>query len=159
MDFKFTSSLIGERNQKIELGPDSTVVDYFNAYQQHIIMALSDHRDAVQLSQELKSQIDSLNREKEILQKTVEDRDNDLEIVTTKLLTVATKALEQIQSTETSLDKTTNIASLKYDIDVALSANRSLERDLLLQKTENERLRNMNCQLRRELKTFQKQRT
>jgi hypothetical protein len=147
----------GEGYPKVELEADATVVDYFNAYQRHIISSLANHQDILHANKEMKSKIESIYREKLLLQKTLEDRDKELEIATKKLLTAAINALEQIQRVEERLDTQSNIANLKYDIDVALSANRGLEKDLLLQKAENERLRNMNSQLARELKSCHQQ--
>ena len=136
---------------------DTTVAEYFQEYQSRVVDALSDYHSTKQYNQDLQSKVDTLKREKELFQKLLEERDMELEVIAQKVLAKTTEVIERLGKISTDFVSQKKIVNLQYDVDIALSANRALEKDLILQRTENERLRNLNSQLTRELQYYKMQ--
>ena len=95
--------------------------------------------------------------ENNLLLQLLSEKENELEQVTKKLLTLLYSIISKIQNFHLSLNQQEEFLTLQYDYDILLTNYRNLEKDLMLQKIENERLRNSNNQFIRELQSYQQQ--
>jgi hypothetical protein len=97
----------------------------------------------------------NLTQENEEFRKLLIEKDLELEQMAKKLFHTFNLLSAKYNSMNLEIEHQKSLMNLQYDLDILVTNNRHLEKDLMLQKTENERLRNSNSQLSRELQKIQ----
>mmetsp|Transcript_9555 Transcript_9555/g.14380 ORF Transcript_9555/g.14380 Transcript_9555/m.14380 type:complete len:150 (+) Transcript_9555:174-623(+) len=131
-------------------GIDPDITATFDEYHSRVVESLNRYQILEQQNVELKSETETLKKDISIIQRLVAERDQQIEVLAKSVLVISNVISEKVDAVRSGVEMQKKAIQTQYDLDVAISSKRALERDLLLQKAENERLRNTNCQLQRE---------
>lgn len=129
------------------------ILSSFDQYHSLILQQISSYKTLEQNNFSLLSDNQQLLNENKQLQQLLIDQDRELEEISKKILPLLQTISKKYETLSIQIDQQKTILKLKYDNDILLTSNRNLEKDLMLQRIENERLRNTNNQLLRELKS------
>ena len=133
---------------------DPTAVQSFDAYQQHVLAILKENESLKSQTSELSAQVTNLSKEKIFLVKTLLSREADLDRMSSTVLQNMKHSVETLKSIQQETIEKKKMSEIQYELDICLSCKRSLERDCMLQKNENQRLTCLNSQLSQEIKTL-----
>ena len=118
----------------------SDIREEFEIFMKVVLEALSDNQVLKEQNRELKRELESVTNNLTLVQNQLSARSAEATERSKEILslyrsnaTVAEELSRELSSHEQSI-------RLKYELDMAISAKRSLERELDLQKAENERL-------------------
>jgi hypothetical protein len=135
--------------------PDNDLLKSFDEYHSFILQKLSTLQNLEHHNFNLQTDYENILQENHSLRKLLHERDVELEQLTKKLLHLFHQILSKSQNLTLEINQQQNFLTLQYDHDILLTNQRNLEKDLMLQRIENERLRNSNNQLLRELQSYQ----
>lgn len=139
------------------LDPENDLLTSFDEYHRYIIHKLLLFHQLENMNYYLDINYKNIVNENNLLMKLLSEKEMELEQGTKKLLTLLYSIISKIQNLNISLHQQEEFLTLQYEYDILLTNYRNLEKDLMLQKIENERLRNSNNQLIRELQSYQQQ--
>eukprot|EP01041_Mallomonas_annulata_P005154 gene5154-10301_t len=129
---------------------DTNILGEFDSFFSRVSTALAENQILLQENRELKAELDTVMRDLELSKKLL-CRQNT--VVNDKYKeTFQNIRKSSVDATETGREFKTQekYMQAKYDADMLTSAKKMLEREVILQKSENERLQRMNQQLLRE---------
>jgi hypothetical protein len=136
-------------------GPSHDLLSSFDEYHQIALQTLTNYEKLKQNNFVLSADNQNLTQENQEFRKILLEKDVELELMTKKLSQTFHLLSAKYNSMNLEIDHQKSLMNMQYDLDILVTNNRQLEKDLMLQKTENERLRNSNSQLARELQKIQ----
>lgn len=135
-------------------GDDDGVIENFDVYQKRVLDTLRENTSLKNDLTKLQADVEELSRTKDLLEKKLTDRDLDLDNISKVLMQNVNESMELLKNLRQEVVDKKKLSEIQYELDICLSCKRSLERDCMLQKNENQRLLCVNSQLSQELKTI-----
>ena len=132
----------------------SITLQSFDLYQQKVLEILKENASLQSQLTKLRAEIVELRNAKLQLEATLSDREADLDRMTNALSKNMTESVEVLKSLQNDAKEKKKMSDIQYELDVCLSCKRSLERDRMLQRNENQRLACLNSQLSQEVLTL-----
>jgi hypothetical protein len=135
------------------------VLDNFDQYQKKVLDILKDSATLQCQNNEVNIEVAEMARTKQLLEKTIVERDSDLAQLAHVVMQNVVESVELLKTLQQDVFNKKKMSEIQYELDICLSCKRSLERDCMLQKNENQRLTCLNSQLSQELKTLKHNRS
>ena len=126
----------------------------FDLYQQKVFDILQENSTLQSQQVKLNSDIADLTHTKNLLETTLSEREADLDNLSNNLMKNMNESVELLKHLQQDVADKKKMSETQYELDICLSCKRSLERDCMLQKNENQRLMCLNSQLTQEVKTL-----
>jgi hypothetical protein len=133
---------------------DDSVLENFDMYQKKVLDILKDSSSLQYQNTELSEEVAEISRNKDMIEKTLLQKQADLDQLSNLVLQNVMESVELLKTLQQDVLDKKKQSEIQYELDICMSCKRSLERDCMLQKNENQRLSCLNNQLSQELKTL-----
>ena len=129
-------------------------MESYDQYQERVLSVMKDNVTLDQQNIDLSKELTEAVKEKNKLQKTLVERESDIEKLSDQVMKHVEESAAILTILKQYIADKKKISEIQYELDICLSCKRSLERDCMLQKNENQRLTCLNNRLSQELKTL-----
>lgn len=129
-------------------------MENFDEYQKRVLDILKESNNLINLNKELSGEVTALTQTNALLEKTLLDRESDLAKLSNVVIQNVVESVELLKTLQRDVLNKRKTSQIQYELDICMSCKRSLERDCMLQKNENQRLTCLNSQVTQELKTL-----
>ena len=131
-----------------------SALNSFDEYQKKVLDILKESATLQCQNKELNLAVTELGRTKALLEKTLLERESDLDTLSHAIMQNVVESVESLKTLRKEICTQRRLSEVQYELDICMSCKRSLERDGVLHKNEIQRLTCMNSQLTQELKTL-----
>jgi len=133
---------------------ESITLQNFDLYQQKVLDILKENASLQTQLTKLRAENADMTNAKLQLEAALSEREADLVHIATLLSSSMNESVEVLKALQNHTKEKKKMSEIQYELDVCLSCKRSLERDRMLQRNENQRLMCLNSQLSQEVLTL-----